>query len=308
MKILFVYRGYGSDLSNSVIDFQRNALEKAGLEIDIFPIKTGGINGYLCSLISLHSLIKKSHYDIIHAHYSYSGYIAAMATRKHVVCSLMGSDFLQHNILGKLLVKIFSRFLWRAVIVKSREMQEKVPGSICIPNGVDFDNFQPDKQAGAVKQTGFESACKNIIFVAQQPESHVKNLELARKAIALINDEKIRFHIVSNICFEDLPGYYNAADLLLLTSLSEGSPNVIKEAMACNCPIVATDVGDIREVIGNTEGCFLTDFDPRDVAEKIEKALDFGTRTSGRENIKHLDNKIIAERIIRVYKDVLEKT
>lgn len=101
----------------------------------------------------------------------------------------------------------------------------------------------------------------------------------------------------------------NAADVLLLTSRYEGSPNVIKEAMACNCPIVATDVGDIRWIIGDTEGCYLTSFDPGDVASKLQLALKFGRRTRGRERLIELglDSVSVAKRIVQLYQDVIEK-
>jgi teichuronic acid biosynthesis glycosyltransferase TuaC len=94
--------------------------------------------------------------------------------------------------------------------------------------------------------------------------------------------------------------------VVLLTSLWEGSPNVIKEAMACNTPIVSTDVGDVKEIIGKTEGCFITSFDPEDVSDKIKKALEFGKRTTGREDIKHLESGVVAKRIIAIYKNVLD--
>lgn len=97
----------------------------------------------------------------------------------------------------------------------------------------------------------------------------------------------------------------NAPDILLLTSLWEGSPNVIKEAMACNCPILSADVGDGAKVIRKTDGCYICSYDPEDVAEKIKEALEFGKRTNGREKIKHLDEKIIAQKIIGVYNEVL---
>ena len=98
-------------------------------------------------------------------------------------------------------------------------------------------------------------------------------------------------------------------ELVILTSLWEGSPNVIKEAMACNCPIVSTNVGDVRWVIGDTEGCYITSFDPEDVAEKIKLALEFGKRTNGRDRIIELglDSETIAKRLIDIYSKVLEE-
>ncbi len=92
----------------------------------------------------------------------------------------------------------------------------------------------------------------------------------------------------------------------MLTSYNEGSPNVIKEAMACNMPIVSTNVGDVKEVVGKTKGCYITSFEPEDVAEKIKLALEFGKRTIGRDDIKHLESSVIAKKIINVYKSVLK--
>jgi len=99
----------------------------------------------------------------------------------------------------------------------------------------------------------------------------------------------------------------NACNLLLLTSFSEGSPQIIKEAMACNCPVVATDVGDIREVIKGTDGCYITSFDPEDVAEKIKLALQFKGRTNGRKKIQHFDNDLIAEKVYNVYEQIVKE-
>ncbi len=307
MRILFVYRGYGPYYSNSVVDFQRYGLEKIGFKVDCFPTRKGGLKGYFDSWRSLYIIIRQHDYDLIHAHYSLSGYIAALASPKPVICSLMGSDVFQQNIWGRSLLKIFSRVGWQSVIVKNKEMKYGLENSVCIPNGVDFENFNEIPKAESQKKVGFDPDFKHIIFVAHQPDLYVKNLVLAQKAISLIQDESICLHTVSDVAFEVLPYFYNAADLLLLTSISEGSPNVIKEAMACNCPIVATDVGDIREVVTGGEGCFLTEFDPKDVAAKIKQALAFNGRTNGREKIRHLDNLRVAKKIINVYKSVLNK-
>jgi len=99
-----------------------------------------------------------------------------------------------------------------------------------------------------------------------------------------------------------IPYYLNVADVLVHTSYYEGSPNIIKEAMACNLPIVCTDVGDVSEVIGNVEGCYITKFDSKNVATNINSALNFGKKTKGREKIKHLELSVVARKIARVYK------
>ena len=104
----------------------------------------------------------------------------------------------------------------------------------------------------------------------------------------------------------------NSVDLCLMVSKTEGSPQVIKEAMACNCPIVSADVGDVKEVIGKTEGCFVCFYDPGDVAEKLKMALDYRKiheSTQGRNRIIELglDSETIAKRIISIYGSVLRR-
>jgi glycosyltransferase involved in cell wall biosynthesis len=104
-----------------------------------------------------------------------------------------------------------------------------------------------------------------------------------------------------------VPRYLNEADVLAFSSFMEGSPNVIKEAMACNCPIVSTDVGDVRWVLGDTKGCYIASFDPADFAKKMELAIHFSQvvgRTKGRQRIVALglDMNTVAKRIMAVYK------
>src|SRR5262249_6392957 len=103
---------------------------------------------------------------------------------------------------------------------------------------------------------------------------------------------------------EKIPLYMNASNVLLLASVHEGSPNVVKEAMACNVPIVSTDVGDVREVIGRTEGCSVCPHEAHALASGLERALSFRRRTTGRADSKHLDNAIIAERLIALYRNL----
>ena len=173
-----------------------------------------------------------------------------------------------------------------------------------IPNGVDMNKFKPSPIIKSRQLLGWDDSKKHILFAAN-PKKPVKNFQIAKKSFDLIKRTKKQLHYLDNVPNESMVNWHNSADVVLLTSLWEGSPNVIKEAMACNVPIVSVDVGDVREVVENTKGCFITTFDVNDIAENISKALDFGKRTKGRDDIKHLESSIIAKKIIAIYKLIL---
>jgi teichuronic acid biosynthesis glycosyltransferase TuaC len=217
----------------------------------------------------------------------------------------MGSD-VQKKLLGSLMLKLFHLLSWQSVIVKSKSMKKKAGIKKChvIPNGVNFKILKSIEKSTALHNVGFDPQKRHVVFVSD-PGRHEKNFKLAEQAFDLLKAQNVELNVVSGVSYEKIPYYLNAADVLILTSLWEGSPNVIKEAMACNLPIVSTDVGDVRDVTGKTEGCFVTSFDPGDVAKKLEKALAFSKRTKGREHIEHLDNMVTAGKIIKIYEDVL---
>ena len=149
-----------------------------------------------------------------------------------------------------------------------------------------------------------------VIFFAAKPTRPEKNFALAQQAYKLLNNENTRLHVLNDVSPELIPIWMNASDIVLLTSQWEGSPNVIKEAMACNRPIVATNVGDIKWLIGETDGCYLTSFDPNDVAEKLNLALGFSaihSITNGRERILKLGlvSDAVAKKIIKIYSTIL---
>jgi len=98
----------------------------------------------------------------------------------------------------------------------------------------------------------------------------------------------------------------HAVDVCLMTSKTEGSPQFIKEAMACGCPIVTTRVGDTDYVIGDTDGCYFTDDNAEDCAKQLNRALRFAeqhNRTNGRKRIQELgySNDVVAAKIRDIY-------
>jgi glycosyltransferase involved in cell wall biosynthesis len=98
-----------------------------------------------------------------------------------------------------------------------------------------------------------------------------------------------------------VPIYMSACDALVLTSAAEGSPMVVKEAMACNLPVVSVRVGDVPEVIAGARGCALAERNPDDIAAKLVEVLRNPERSDGRARIEHLRHDRIAQRLLDVY-------
>lgn len=321
MKVLFISSGNNQYGIAPFIKSQGESLIKTGVELEYFTIKGKGIGGYAKAILNLRRQLKKKKVALIHAHFGLCGWVAQLARRREkLVVSFMGDDIVGSNHHGGG-IKPFSRFIAKInvflakrfydyIIVKSEEMLDKCATISSrfqvIPNGVDLDRFFPVAQKEAKMKLGLSLSNKYLIFVAD-PARIEKNFCLAEAAFIISEiPDTILLQIYAK-SVEDLPLYYNAADLLLLTSFHEGSPNVIKEAMACNCPIVATDVGDVRWVLGETKGCFIARHNPGEVAEKLRSAIDFGKRTNGRQRIIDLglDNVTVANKIVQIYNRVV---
>ena len=301
LRILFVYRVFPPKNEDPIVDAQaKSLLNHEKLDIEFLKINKPKI-GYLIASIKLFILTIMNRYDIIHFHHSYSGYISLFSVRGKKICSLMGSDVLEEKGLNKKLTNFYIEKVWDGIIVKSKEMQKIVPNSEVIPNGVNLSDFQPINRSRAYSKTGYKPNFFNIIFVSTDLNDRVKNFQLALESFNKINIKSITLNTITNVNHSELIYYYNAADLLLMTSLSEGSPNVIKEALACNCPVVCTDVGDVNQLIGEIDNCYITSWDPDDIADKIMKVYKNKSRSNSREKISILNHEKIANKIINYY-------
>lgn len=292
------------------------SLRAAGVEVDVINLNaTGNTFNYLWGALRILGKVRKHRYDLIHAHYSYCAWSALLQRRLPVLVSLMGSDLygisngrgrqtpagLFNTISTRILLKLVD-----AVIVKSVRMAGLVSvGNVhVIPNGVNFGLFKPLSRR---KRNHAGSTEKKVLFLGD-PGLRRKNISLAQEAMEIVKRKYPGARLLSayGVDQEKVVELMNSADLLLLTSLNEGSPNVVKESMACNLPVVSTDVGDVGEVIADTDGCYITSFSPEDVAEKIMLVLDSGRRTEGRKMIAHLEIGKVAGRIVQVYKDMMK--
>ena len=320
MKVLFVASGNSKFGISPIVFAQGESIKNCGVDLEYFLVSQPKLRGYLRKAKELRTFLRTNQIDILHAHYGLCGFVAQLAKgEEKTVVSFMGDDVFgsvdstgRYTNFSKFICKInrvFAKHRYDHVIVKSNSqfkalsVYKKIS---VIPNGVDLLNLFPMCDSAAKTKIGWSVEKKNIMFAAN-PHRPEKNFKLIRKALLHLNNKVIELQVVNGVPHDQMKWYFNAADVLVFPSLHEGSPNVIKEAMACNCPIVSTDVGDVKEVIGNTEGCYITSYDPEDVAEKIKMALEFGKRTKGRDRIiaMGLDSDSTAKKIINLYKKVI---
>lgn len=302
MKVLFVSSGRLGDTS-PLVKNQGQSLINKGVIVDFYIIEAGGIWGYLKTIPKLRRKIKEGKYDIVHAHYSFSAFAASLAGSFPLVVSLMGSDVYMSTF-WRWCVLVFYYLRWNATIVKTKQMKEmfKIPKLHIIPNGVNMERYTLMEQKDAREKIKYLSNKKLVVFIAD-PSRPEKNYALAQQVVDALNTPEIELMPVYDISNEQIPYYLNAADVLLLTSKWEGSVNVIKEALACNLPIVSTDVGDVRFNIAGVDGCYVCNQDVNDLAEKLSLVISFGMRTQGRQRIVELglDSDTIADKLIGVY-------
>jgi len=307
IRILIVCRIHSGKISPFITE-QVDSLKLAGVEVDYFFVDKKGLVGYLKKRTDLLKRIKVFSPDIIHAHYGLSGLLANLQRRVPVVTTYLGSDINYPKIL------IFSKItmLLSAHNIFVSELNRKKSGfkqkQSLIPFGVVTNLFSLKDKNQARKQLNLDLNKKLVLF-AGSFQNPVKNPELARAAIDMLPNVEL-LKIGGGFTREQIALFMNAVDVALMTSFKEGSPQFIKEAMACNCPIVSVPVGDVPEMIVNMEGCYVSTYDPSDVAEKLKLAIGFARRTDGRKRIIELklDTENIAKRIMEVYMNIITNT
>ena len=176
--------------------------------------------------------------------------------------------------------------------------------AVILPNGVDMRRFKPENKGDVRRQLGLHPDKAYVLFVATDLERPEKRFKLAREAIIQSGCELL---ILNNRPHPEVPAYFQAADALILSSTYEGSPNVIKEAMACNLPIVSTDVGDVRERLEGVHNCRVCVDTPEALAEGLADVLRDGLPSDGRPRVEPLSSDAIAKQLLALYRQVLER-
>ncbi|WP_407661620.1 glycosyltransferase family 4 protein [Haladaptatus caseinilyticus] len=242
-------------------------------------------------------------YDLIHANYGLTAPMALAQPRLPVVLSLWGSDLLgEYGWLSKRCARHCD-----AVIVMSDEMAGELDCDChVIPHGINLTRFAPMSKSDARNEVGWRQDAKHVLF-PYPPTRDVKDFPRAERVVAAAAERiegTVELQSVFGVPHEEMANYYNAADVLLLPSKSEGSPNSVKEAMACNLPVVTTDVGDVRDRLSAVSPSRVCVSDAELVAGLVDVLSD-PRRSNGRENVRDISLGRMGERIRGVYETVL---
>lgn len=324
MKILIVGNNKPGHFA-PFVEEQARALQQ-GCEVVFYGVQGKGLLGYLRALPALRRMIRAEHPDLVHAHYGLSGLLANLQRIVPVVTTYHGSDINVPSVLR--FSKIAMRLSAHNIFVSQRNVTLALsPNGLItsrlkkrytlLPCGVNLPLSWSEMQTQQVErltlnqwvQEKLNAGVKHVLF-AGAFNNEVKDPELAKAVIDELRIQGVKVELI------ELKGYnrdqvnalmYNC-DALLMTSKTEGSPQVIKEAMACGCPIVSVDVGDVAERVSGVEGCYIVPTrEPKDIAEALQKAITFEGKTNGRERILEmgLSNEQVAERLMAIYESIV---
>jgi teichuronic acid biosynthesis glycosyltransferase TuaC len=298
---------------------QADFLRAAGVDVEVFTFYSAkNPFNYARAWARLQLKLRRERYDLIHAQFGQSG-IVALPKRLPLVVTFRGSDLL--GIVGehsgrytrlsgiqKRVSQLVARRADARIVVSEHMKQNLPPGTDAhvIPSGIDFELFKPTAKDEARRRLNLPSDESLVLFVGR-PSQARKRFDLAERAVEVLNETMpARLVVAWQVAHTDVPLYMSASDALVFTSMQEGSPNVVKEALACDLAVVSVVVGDVEERLRGIEGCELcADERPETIAAALHKVLTRGGRVRGREAVAHLDENLITARVIDIYSSVL---
>lgn len=328
MKVLAVTNMYPTIASPAHGTFVESQVQSLRLLVDIEVLHIDrallGKSAYFSVRRQVGRAIRAANPDIVHVMNGGAlAFFTATAVRQApLVISFCGSDLLgdpqvswKRRCVGGVTVLASKAAALRAdaVIAKSKQLASKVPGTVplrkihVIPNGVDFSRFRPLDRRECQSRLGWNSDEFQVLFTGN-PNSETKRFKDALGAVECARARGIpaRLQLMRGVRHEDVPLWLNAADVLLLCSVHEGSPNIVKESLACECPVVSTDVGDVAERIEGIAGCYLCDRTAESLAGGLGAVHRRSARLRCRSQIASISTEAIARRVESVYRDIAD--
>lgn len=322
IRVLMITTGWpqpGQPQTTHFIKRQAEFLRAHGVDVEVFYFRAfRRPTAYLRAWIEVQQRLRRRRYDLVHAQWGQSA-LPAMPKRLPLVVTFRGGDV--HGIpdgkggqrLAGHLLQAFCRYVARradAIIIVSDHMRSLLgrhatPVHV-FPSGIDFSLFRVIPRDEARRHLGLP-ADKRLILFAGNPASTRKRHGLAQAAVDVLSRTLPAELVVTwGVSHDDMPYYMNACDAMVFTSNQEGSPNVVKEALACDLPVVSVRVGDVAARLAGVANCeVVADDAPETIAAALERVLRNGERSTGRHAVRELDENVIARGVIGVYRKVL---
>lgn len=309
MNVLLVHSGNAVSDSHeyTFVKEQGDALTDLGVHVFYFAVKGKGAKGYLSSMTRLKQEIRDHQIDLVHAHYGFCGALSVLQREVPVVITFHNGETLTTK--GKIVSSLAARFSAHNIFV-AQHIHDKLlfipEGYSILPCGIDMNRLPLLEKQTAIREMGLPEDRPNILFGGSYSNAR-KNYPLAKEAI-----DRLPFPVnlieLKGFSRSDVNKLLCGCDLFLLPTKSEGSPQVVKEALACNCPIVATGVADIPQLLDGVRNSYMTSFNAGEIASRIEMILQDGRRSDGRKKIteRKLDNPQVAESLLAIYHSVLD--
>ena len=323
MRVLAVTNMYPTDAhpdDGTFVAGQVESLRDAGIDVEVLFVNrlATGRQVYRNLAKTVRTSFEKMNPDLVHV--MYGGVMSAVVTKaireRPVLVSFCGSDLL--GIRGGAVQKLSARFGVAAskraavraagIVVKSENLLGALPRRIdnsrvwLLPNGVDLRRFSPMDRLECQRRLGWDASRSHVLFPAN-PTRPEKRFGLAEACVARLNENgaDVELHVLRDVPHEDVPSWLNAAEAILVTSTHEGSPNAVKEALACNVPVVSVDVGDVRARIEGIDGCFIADPTPDDLAAKLGSVFERETPIDARTKMSEISVERVAEKLREIY-------
>jgi len=330
LRVLMITSEWASDPGHTAhfIARQVRFLRAAGVDVDVFAFRGGRRPlRYLAAWAQLRRRLARNgqRYDLVHAQFGQSG-LLALPKRLPLVVTFRGDDLF--GILGRdgrptpagRLLQWLSRKVARradAAIRVSEHLKQYLsppappPPVHIVPSGLDLELFRPIPREEARHHLGWPPHGRRVLFVGD-PGDPRKRYDLARQAVELVNCTVGAELVIGwRVPHEAMPFYMSACDALVFTSREEGSPNAVKEALACDLPVVSVAVADVPLRLQGIPGCEVcADDSPPTIAAALERTLRRDARSGGRGRAaaSQLDERLLTGRVIDIYRSVLAGT
>jgi glycosyltransferase involved in cell wall biosynthesis len=302
------------------VERQVHALKEAGVRCDVLYAR-----GYLSKAVYVLgvplmlwlSLATRRRYRAVHVHCGEMALIARFFLTRPMIATYHGDDVLGYRAdegpvpFGRRLRAAVIRYhacLYNATVTQSAEMHNCLPRrarrhDTIIPCGVDTTRFFPRDREEARQALGWDSSERIVLFAATRPYEPRKRFDLAQAAVKHAERElgPIRLAVAENQPPESIPLMMNAADCLLLTSMAEGSPVVVKESLMCNLPVIATDVADVKDMLADVSPSAVCSHNPAELGDALVTVLGTGGRSNGRKQRADLSQETTVARLLELY-------